>query len=219
MHHASMVSRCFLHGDSAAFHRQHYRRIHTFGIVYSLCGFMTAWQGQSMGDAAVWLPMICFALLRLNQLSNSTFYRTRKSVPCDARACRPSGNGGTPHAGDIGTGSVSVLDGEKRNDSPFAFICAGILAVGLAAIQIVPTLEWLRQLGQVTERIPPVLSLHDGQGFFSRDLVRESELHSDSNSRGRFVISECWHCWPRHWRGSTDRARIALFLPRWLQFQ
>src|SRR5262249_42631985 len=35
------------------------------GIVYSSCGFMTTWQGQALGDATIWLPLICYGLLRL----------------------------------------------------------------------------------------------------------------------------------------------------------
>src|SRR5437762_8660137 len=37
------------------------------GIVYSSCGFITAWQGQAMGDAAIWLPLICYAVIRLRR--------------------------------------------------------------------------------------------------------------------------------------------------------
>ena len=40
------------------------------GIVFACCGFMTAWQGQGMGDAAIWLPMICYAVCRLRYRSS-----------------------------------------------------------------------------------------------------------------------------------------------------
>src|SRR4051812_8351288 len=35
------------------------------GIVFACCGFMTVWQGHVIGDSAVWLPLICYAVLRL----------------------------------------------------------------------------------------------------------------------------------------------------------
>src|SRR4051812_34045645 len=35
------------------------------GIIYSSSGFMTAWQGQALGDAAIWLPLICYSVVRL----------------------------------------------------------------------------------------------------------------------------------------------------------
>ena len=35
------------------------------GIVFACCGFMTVWQGHVIGDSAIWLPLICYAVLRL----------------------------------------------------------------------------------------------------------------------------------------------------------
>src|SRR5207244_1283602 len=35
------------------------------GVVFALCGFMTAWQGQPMDDAATWFPIVCYAITRL----------------------------------------------------------------------------------------------------------------------------------------------------------
>src|SRR5262245_47736970 len=37
------------------------------GIVFASCGFITAWQGQPLGDAAIWLPLIFYAVLRLER--------------------------------------------------------------------------------------------------------------------------------------------------------
>ncbi len=43
------------------------------GIVFASCGFITAWQGYPMGDAAIWLPAICYAVHRLyNNRSGSS---------------------------------------------------------------------------------------------------------------------------------------------------
>src|SRR6266700_4003234 len=35
------------------------------GLMFSFCGFLTVWQGQAMSDAAIWLPLICYAVVRL----------------------------------------------------------------------------------------------------------------------------------------------------------
>src|SRR5213596_972529 len=35
------------------------------GLLFSFCGFLTAWQGQAMADAAIWLPLICYSVVRL----------------------------------------------------------------------------------------------------------------------------------------------------------
>src|SRR5262249_60321444 len=34
----------------------------TAGVIYTLCGFITGWQGQAITDAAVWLPLICWSV-------------------------------------------------------------------------------------------------------------------------------------------------------------
>src|SRR5262249_57502100 len=52
------------------------------------------------------------------------------------------------------------------------FIAAGVLAFGLACIQVLPTLEWLGQLGLQVEAPQPVLDRHQGQGLFSRDISK-----------------------------------------------
>ena len=50
------------------------------GIVFASCGFITAWQGQPLGDAAIWLPLISYAVLRLQR------ERTRSSIALAAFA-------------------------------------------------------------------------------------------------------------------------------------
>src|SRR5206468_13122034 len=37
------------------------------GIIFTSCGFLTAWQGQSHADSAIWLPLICYAVQRLHR--------------------------------------------------------------------------------------------------------------------------------------------------------
>src|SRR5439155_5809098 len=40
------------------------------GLLFSFCGFLTAWQGQAMSDAAIWLPLICYSTVRLLEEAN-----------------------------------------------------------------------------------------------------------------------------------------------------
>jgi len=72
----------------------------------------------------------------------------------------PGGEGGAPE--------------ERRARKRFAgsFILAGVLAIGIASVQLLPTLEWLGQLGLRVEAPEPVLDRHQGQGFFSRDITK-----------------------------------------------
>ncbi len=58
------------------------------------------------------------------------------------------------------------------------FILTGALALGLAAVQVIPTIEWLGLLGPQLDNPQPVLDRHQGQGLFSRDVLR------DPNSAG-----------------------------------
>src|SRR4051812_6409862 len=37
------------------------------GLVFALCGFVTAWQGAPMGDTVIWLPLVCYSVLRLHR--------------------------------------------------------------------------------------------------------------------------------------------------------
>src|SRR5438046_619253 len=39
----------------------------TAGLLFSFCGFLTAWQGQAMADAAIWLGLICYSVVRLHE--------------------------------------------------------------------------------------------------------------------------------------------------------
>lgn len=140
------------------------------GIIFSLCGFMTAWQGQGMGDAAIWLPLICYAVHRLHRTLSTP------SIALAAIAFAMPVLAGHPetafHLTLTGCAFALVL-ACTRFEARFiaGFAVAGVLALALASIQIVPTLEWFGQVGSSLNTEPPILSRHDGQGFFSRDLV------------------------------------------------
>src|SRR5262249_7307791 len=51
----------------------------TAGVIYTLCGFITGWQGQAITDAAVWLPLICWWVNRV--------YNSPSVLPAAAGAC------------------------------------------------------------------------------------------------------------------------------------
>jgi membrane protein YfhO len=138
------------------------------GIVYSSCGFMTAWQGQALGDATIWLPLICYSVVRLR--SNPS----RRSVVLAAFAFAMPILAGHPetaaHSMLVGCAFAAVLWARDRR-FPLYFAAAGALALGLAAVQIIPTLEWLRLLGSQFDLPWPALTLHQAQGLFSRDIL------------------------------------------------
>jgi hypothetical protein len=147
------------------------------GIVFAYSGFMVAWQGAVMGDAVMWLPLMCYAVLRLHAR------RSRRTVCLVAFAFAMPVLAGHPEtaAHVILTGSAAAVliwmfppRSEQRLDMRFlaAFTLAGLLAIGLAAVQLLPTLEWTRSSGRNLTEIWPSLDLHQAFGFFSRDALR-----------------------------------------------
>ena len=145
------------------------------GIVYSSCGFMTAWQGQALGDAAIWLPLICYSIVRLRgSPSRRNIVLTAFAFAMPILAGHPET---TAHSALVGCALAAVLwNGDNRFLRYFA--TAGVLAMGLAAVQILPTVEWLRELGNQFETPWPALEVHQAQGLFSRDIL------SSPNSAG-----------------------------------
>jgi hypothetical protein len=146
------------------------------GLIFSSCGFITAWQGQALGDAAIWLPMICYSVHRLHR--DRSFF----SIALAGFAFAMPVVAGHPETAlhSTITGSALALcfwifpdgSGGRAFDRRFllGFAAAGFLAVGLASVQIIPTLEWLEHIGSSYDAPWPALSRHDGQGFFSRDV-------------------------------------------------
>jgi Bacterial membrane protein YfhO len=145
------------------------------GIVYSSCGFMTAWQGQALGDAAIWLPLICYSIVRLRG------YPSKRNIVLTAFAFAMPILAGHPettaHSALVGSALVAVLWNTDRRFLRY-FATAAVLAIGLAAVQIFPTVEWLRELGNQFETPWPTLGVHQAQGLFSRDIL------SSPNSAG-----------------------------------
>jgi Bacterial membrane protein YfhO len=148
------------------------------GILFALCGFTIQWQGMSNGDSGIWLPLMCYAVHRLHSTPNAS------SIAIAAAAFAMPLLSGHPEtaAHSAVTACAMALwlwvfphkTDSQRFDKRFmyAFLLAGLLAVGVASVQVIPTLEWLGQLGLQVEAPQPVLDRHQGQGFISRDITR-----------------------------------------------
>lgn len=136
------------------------------GIVFACCGFMTVWQSYGIADSAMWLPMICYATIRLRrQPSAAGIVLLAISFAMPVLAGHPET---AAHLSIAGCALAFFLF-EKRFITHFAL--AGVLALGLASVQIIPTVQWLGEL-KLNLSIPePALTRHDGQGFFSRDIL------------------------------------------------
>jgi Bacterial membrane protein YfhO len=148
------------------------------GIVFASCGFITAWQGQPLGDASIWLPLISYAVLRLHR------NRTKSSLALTGFAFAMPVLAGHPEtaahvtlvgimiAGAEWLASTRPRPGNFNVAFPFAFAVGGVLALGLAAIQIIPTLEWLGQMNEAFIFQWPPLPLHQVLAWVSRDALR-----------------------------------------------
>lgn len=149
------------------------------GMIFSACGFMTAWQGQAIADGAIWLPMICYAVFNLHRRpswSSAALAAVSFAMPVLA------GHPETAFQLTV-TGTVLALalwafpwDASVRRINwrfVSTFAAAGLLALGLASVQMLPTLEWLPELKQNLSLPEAALSRHDAQGFFSRDTLRD----------------------------------------------
>ncbi len=156
------------------------------GIVFSFCGFITAWQGQALGDASIWLPIICYSVVRLSR-DPSPF-----SIALAGFVFAMPVLAGHPetaaHSTLVGSALALTLWALPTKDAPpfkfkfpVSFAAAGFLALGLASVQMIPTLEWLGQMGDQFKGAWPALPLHQAQGIFSRDVS------SSPNSGGIFV--------------------------------
>src|SRR5207253_3069723 len=116
------------------------------GVVFASSGFLTAWQGQPMGDGAIWLPFVCYTVQRLHADPS------RVSMAFAAIGFAMPVLAGHPevaaHVTLTGTALALTLCSQRLPRSFIAhFMLAGMLAIGLASVQMIPTLEWLREIG------------------------------------------------------------------------
>jgi hypothetical protein len=142
------------------------------GIVFALCGFMTAWQGQPMDDSATWLPFICHAVLRLqSRPSRSSLALAALGFAMPVLAGHPET---AVHVTFVGCALALATFASSKRDVRFLarFTMAGLLAIGLAAIQIVPTLEWAGQMAAGLDIRWPALPLRQAFGWVTRDVLR-----------------------------------------------
>lgn len=154
------------------------------GLIFAFSGFMTVWQAQAILDAAIWLPLICYAVVRLHEEHSGI------SVAIAALAFAMPVLAGHPetaiHITLVGVALAMFLSAlrpsAKARRQPFRYIAlfgvGGLLAIGVAAVQILPTMEWVPHLNRDLDIIWPAVPLRNVVGFVSRDIL------SPSNSFG-----------------------------------
>jgi hypothetical protein len=147
------------------------------GFIFALSGWITVTEGRSVADTAMWMPLI---FLAIDELRSNV---SRFSVALGAAAFALPVLGGHPEVAFHVT-LASLLYAVYRLfplDAPvrryaIGFVIAAILSMSLAAVQLLPTLEW-------TTLISRSLSMRWGSlrgshivGLFSRDLLHHPNI-------------------------------------------
>jgi hypothetical protein len=156
------------------------------GLAFAFGGFQIAWQGAVMGDAVIWLPLVCYSVIRLHR------DKSRLSLALAAVAFAMPVLAGHPetaiHLSFTGCALALLLwvfpqDSTRRFDLGFLlmFSLTGMLAIGLSSVQLIPTLEWVYGSGRDFHVVWPPFEWRQSLGFFSRDILR------GPNSAGIFV--------------------------------
>ena len=142
------------------------------GIAFTLCGFMTGWQGQPMDDSGTWLPLMCYAVLRLADAGS------KRWIALAAFAFAMPVLAGHPetaaHVTLVTIAIAAVTWASSQFDLRFAgrFSIAAVLAGGLSSIQMIPTLEWLAQIPRAFQPRWPLQPAHQVLAWVSRDIAR-----------------------------------------------
>jgi hypothetical protein len=158
------------------------------GIAFAFCGFMTVWQNQALGDAAIWLPLI---FLGINLLSRQV---TSARLAMTALVFAMPFLAGHPETAlNIGLAAgafalyrfvwppIEPVVNRSRMTYIVALTSAGCLALGLAAAQLLPTLDWLSQISRSLDTSWGARPSAEIVTFLSRDIS------TNPSSAGIFV--------------------------------
>lgn len=150
------------------------------GLAFAFGGFMTTWIAWTHTDVSLWLPLVCFFTLRLCQTPS-----------LGAAVVLAIAVAMTLVAGHPGVAAYVMLTAggyglwivfwkrESRNGPPILWLAAAFaFAVGFAAVQVLPSIEWLGEIDRTLDLTWPPLPLWTALALFSRDLS------ADVNSAG-----------------------------------
>ena len=145
------------------------------GIVFSCCGFVTAFQVFSpLADSLIWLPFIFWAVHRLwASPSIPTAVVAASGFALTVLAGHPETSLHVSLAG-AAFGAWLSLSGWRDGTSRTTLVwltAAGILALGLAFVQVIPTFEWVEHISLQPDIRWPGRPVHDMLALVSRDIT------------------------------------------------
>ena len=143
------------------------------GIVFACCGFLTSFAGWATADTPLWLPLACLAVLRLLKKPG-----WRSVLVAGVAFALPVLAGHVENAMHLTIVAAAFFvwnwlfpaAGQPSRARTFAlFALAGVLAVALAGVQLLPTIEWIGQLRRSIHRPWTANPLADILNLVSRD--------------------------------------------------
>jgi len=156
------------------------------GLVFAFGGFMAAWIGWPQTDTALWLPLILLCVHRLYAHPNVTNMLLLAGVLMMPMLAGHPGIAAHVIGASVGYALWCSLWPPARTSLRFAglFITGAALAVGLAAVQVVPSAEWLSLISRSLNWAWEPLRSWSLLSLFSRDLSQTP------NSAGLLVPTE-----------------------------
>lgn len=150
------------------------------GTAFAFGGFMTAWIGWTHTDTSLWLPLICLLIHRQCQEPGRV-----TTLLLAVALAMPLLSGHPGMAAFVWAASAAFGLWTLFSDRPRSLIApgrgllvAGVLSMGLAAVQVLPSAEWLGQIDRTLDVRWHPLPLSSAIGLFSRDL------YTNPNSAG-----------------------------------
>ena len=139
---------------------------------FALGGFMTAWLGWAHTDSSLWLPLICFQMQRLHR--NPEFWNAAVLSVFLAMPVLAGHPGMAAHvvatAAAYGVWLLVWPHSSSKRRYGLWLLSGTCLGVGIAAVQIVPSIEWLRYTFRTLDLRWDPLPLSHALSFFSRDV-------------------------------------------------
>jgi hypothetical protein len=141
------------------------------GVSFAFGGFMTAWLGWPHTDSSLWLPLACLQVHRLCRKPSPRSSALLALILAMPIFAGHPGMAAHVLAAVAAYGVWIVVTREFRNAGRqvlWLAIAAGI-ALGIAAVQLLPTAQWLGQIDRTLDARWGSLPFFDAVEFFSRD--------------------------------------------------
>lgn len=153
------------------------------GLVLAWCGFQVGWAGQAMTDIVVWLPWVMLGVLRVAERA------TGPRIALTAIALAVPHLSGHPEVAVyvtlMGVGSALLYliwpplaanaatrdVWRMRLRALLGLTAMAALALLLAAIQLLPTIEWIPQLKRELVGVSPSMPARDALNFVIRHMA------------------------------------------------